>query len=75
MRFHEISSGVRLPVFAEEQAILDKIVDGSHLLKSALSEREQEVARLMVSKGLLDRRKGNEGIYFVANTANDLWRI
>jgi hypothetical protein len=75
MRFHEISSGYRLPVFAEEQAILDKIVDGSHLLKSSLDEREQEVARLMVSKGLLDRRKDDNGIYFVVNSAEDLWRI
>jgi hypothetical protein len=34
------------------------------MYKSNLDDREQEVARLMVSKGVLHRGKDDQGIYF-----------
>lgn len=55
MRFFEISSGIRLPVNEEEQVLLDRAVEQRRIKRSELSEREQEVARLMVSRGLLNR--------------------
>lgn len=66
MRYYEITSGVRLPVSGEEQDILDKV--GSSLKKSSLDEREQEVARRMVTRGLLNRsRDGEKNIIFTCN--------
>jgi DNA-binding NarL/FixJ family response regulator len=74
MRFYEISSGMRMPVNEEEQALLDRAAEKHSIHRSQLSEREQEVARLMVSRGLLNRGKDDEGIYYTPNTAADLWR-
>ncbi len=59
MRFFEITSGVRMPVSCEEQAILDKAATGA-LRKVDLDERDQEVARRMVTRGLLNRGRDDE---------------
>ena len=73
MRFYEISSGVRLPVNEEEQAILDRAIQGQ-LNRGNPSEREQEVARLMVTRGLLNRKRDDDGVYYTPNSVLDLWR-
>lgn len=75
MRFHEISSGVRIPVSQEEQDLLDLATAQRRLVRAALDERQQEVARLMVSRGLLRRRRDGEGrIVLEPNDMVDLWR-
>lgn len=75
MRFHEISSGVRVPVSQEEQDLLDLAARQRRLVRAALDERQQEVARLMVSRGLLHRRRDAEGrIVLEPNDMVDLWR-
>lgn len=74
MRFYEISSGVRLPVSQEEQEILDMVSEGA-ILESKLNERQEEVARLMVSRGLLIREENEGDAELKANRAVDLWRI
>jgi hypothetical protein len=67
MRFYEITSGVRMPVSGEEQEILDKVGE-EKLCKTDLNEREQEVARRMVTRGLLIRgRDTDKNIVFTAN--------
>jgi hypothetical protein len=66
MRYHEIASGMRVPVSAEEQQVLDLSKDGV-LKHDGLDERNQEVARTMVSRGLLNRQ--NNGIYKISSTA------
>lgn len=76
MRFFEISSGFRLPVSEEEQSILDKAVETRRVPRSALNEREQEVARLMVTRGLLNRKRDEDGkVFYEPNDTLDLWRI
>jgi hypothetical protein len=75
MRFYEISSGVRVPVDAEQQSILDLAVEKRSIRPSSLPEREEEVARLMVSRGLLLVKRDDEGLLFVPNDAHDLWRL
>jgi hypothetical protein len=74
MRFFEISSGIRLPVSQEEQEILDLALEGS-LLESKLDERQGEVARLMVSRGLLVREETDDDAQLKANRAVDIWRF
>lgn len=71
MRYLEIISGLRVTVSQEEQEILDLVKD--KLLNSDLDERQQEIARLMVNRSLLIRRKNEKGIYFIINH-NDSWR-
>lgn len=76
MRFHEISSGVRIPVSQEEQDIIDLFSEKRQLIRSSLDERQQEVARMMVSRGLLDRKKGKDGqMVFELNDTVDMWRF
>ncbi len=60
----------------EETDIMNKFVESDKLRKSALKdEREQEVARNMVSRGLLNRQKDDDGIYFVVNDNKGAWRF
>jgi hypothetical protein len=67
MRYFEITSGVRMPISSEEQDILDKVGESS-LNKSDLDERDQEVARKMVTRGLLNRgRDDDKNIVFTTN--------
>lgn len=75
MRFYEISSGLRLPVSQEEQEILDLATEKHRVAKAELDERQKEVARLMVSRGLLVRERDGEDIYLRPNSASDLWRF
>lgn len=77
MRFYEISSGVRIPVSEEEQEILDLLKNEGKIKKSALDERQQEVARLMVGRGVLSRSRGGDDsdIIFRPNGDVDIWRL
>ena len=61
-KYFEVTSGVRIPVSGEEQNILDKCE--SELAKSDLDERDQEVARKMVSRGILKRITRGGKIFF-----------
>ena len=74
MRFHEISSGIRLPVSNEEQEMMDFIASKERVGKAELDERQQEVTRLMVSRGLLIREKDGEEIFLRPNDLSDIWR-
>lgn len=76
MRFREFNGGLMLPVSLEEQAILDMIDESElHMIdRTKLSIREQEVARKMVSRGLLARRKVDETVNYIINNPKDLWR-
>lgn len=75
MRFYEISSGFRLPISSEEQEIMELIQSKDRLGKDELDERQQEVSRLMVSRGLLIREKDGDDIYLRPNDPNDIWRF
>ena len=75
MRFYEISGGLRIPVSEEEQSVLDMVSDDG-IQKSKLDERQQEVARLMVTRGLLLRgRDGDGNVVLKLNSMEDIWRI
>jgi hypothetical protein len=67
VRYHEITSGTRIPVNTEEQGILD-LADKGVLKQSSFDERQQEVARNMVSRGLLKRF--DDGIFKVSSLDN-----
>ena len=75
MRFYEISSGLRVPVSEEEQELIDLIAPQRKMAKADLDERQQEVARLMVSRGLLVRERDDDKTYLRPNDAVDVWRF
>jgi hypothetical protein len=57
MLYVENTAGMRIPISKEEEEVLNKVAGGVD--KSSLDEREQEVARLMVTRGILKREKRN----------------
>ncbi len=67
MRFFEIVSGVRIPVSAEEQSILDLVGDEGGIARKKLDPHQKEVARRMVTRGVLNRGRVEGGVYFTSN--------
>lgn len=63
--YAESVSGIRVLVSSEEQNILSKCATPVH--KSELDDRDQEIARRMVSRGVLHRKRDDDGIYFVTD--------
>lgn len=63
MRFHEIAN-VRIPLSGEEQAIL-RLTQAGTVNRDDLDERQQEVARQMVRRGVLERGRLDGTIVFV----------
>jgi hypothetical protein len=55
----------------EEFAMLTKFKDRK-LYRKDLTERETEVTRLMVNRGLINRRSSPEGMFFVQHAK---WRM
>ncbi len=66
MRYFELVSGVRMPISKEEQGIVDRAEKG--LTNNSMDERDQEVARLLVNRGVLNRkRNADKEMIFVPN--------
>lgn len=74
MKFIEIAGGVVTPVSNEELVLLEKIKgSGKPYPKSLLDERQRELARQMVTRGVLTRLLVEDKICFVYNDLEDLW--
>jgi hypothetical protein len=74
MRYFEIAGGFRVPASADEMAILSLADGGNDIARNDLNDRQNEIARTMVSRGLLRRFKKDEVTFFRPN-ADDTWRI
>lgn len=75
MRFFEVSSGLRVPVSEEEQELLNLIIEKQKVPAAKLDERQREVARLMTSRGLLNRLLDDREVQYEPNGLLDLWRF
>jgi hypothetical protein len=75
MRVFELTSGIRIPISAEEQEILARIMLDQKVTHKSLSEREQEVARLMVSRGLIIQKQDKKQRLCYVARQEDIWRI
>jgi hypothetical protein len=74
MRYFEIAGGIRMAVSLEEQSLLD--LAGKEMIADAnLEERDQEIARNMVSRGLFNRLNRDGKLYYSLNGLEDVWRI
>lgn len=76
MRFREIRGGIQIPVSGEEQDLIDLIEsqEGNFIKRKELDERQREVARKMVSRGVLERTQRDGSLYYVVSKLDDLWR-
>ena len=75
MKFIEIAGGLLQPVSNEENIIVERVKNADDpVKKTLLSEREQEVARNLVHRGILTRISENNEIYFIINDLRDIWR-
>ena len=74
MKFIEVRGGFLQPVSNEENVIVERVrgYDGT-LPKAILDEREQELARNLVKRGLLTRLVYEGNLCFVVNDLEDLW--
>lgn len=64
-----------MPVNEEEQSLIESALDQGELEDESLSERGQEVARKMVSRGLFNRLARDGKLYYVPNGLPKIWRF
>ena len=75
MRFRDIS-GIRMPVSNEEDALVMKIEESDDSIsRDDLNYREREVARKLVSRGVLHRFSKDETLFYELNSSKDTDRI
>ena len=76
MRFIEIAGNLITPVSNEELIICEKIKSyGQPFPKNKLDEREAELARLLVKRGILNRSIFEDKIVFDYNFEKDIGEI
>ncbi len=73
MRWHEIASGFRVPVYTEEQELLDMLAK-EPVSSDTLDERQQELAQQLVSRGVLTFFTKDDKMFFRPSSAKDIWR-
>jgi hypothetical protein len=66
MRYIELVSGWRIPISEEEQSLVNMISesDSGALANSSLDEVQQEIARLMVSRGVIKQTVNDDDLIF-----------
>jgi len=76
MRFREIRGGIQVSVSNEEQEMVDLIEsqEDKTIKRSELDERQKEVARKMVSRGVLERTQHDGSLFYIVSKLDDLWR-
>ena len=72
MRFIEILGGFSTPISNEENRLIEKIRKSS---TAKLNEREQELARLMVSRGIISQTVEGKAVKYTVNDPQEIWRM
>ena len=68
MKFMEITGGLMVPVSNEEMLVMERVKGhGDPLPKRQLNEREQELARQLVFRGVLDRAQIDGKLCYIYN--------
>lgn len=75
MRFVDIRGNMRVPISNEEDTVLKQVREhGSPFPRRRFNIREQELARMLVQRGVLDRVMIDEKIHFIYNDLDGPWR-
>jgi hypothetical protein len=66
MQFRKISSGIRVYINLEEQALIEMMeeTDARKLYKTELNERQALLSNQLVNKSVFRRRKDDKGLYY-----------
>lgn len=73
MKFIEIAGSILQPISNEENILLEKVKEYQKPLpKEQLDEREKEVARQLVNRGILTRIRNQDKLYFIPNSLEDM---
>lgn len=73
MKFVEIAGSILQPLSNEENILLEKVKEYQKPLpKGQLDEREREVARQLVNRGILTRLRKDDKLYFIPNSLDDM---
>ena len=76
MKFIEIRGGFLQPVSNEENIVVEKVRGYFQPLpKSMLDEREREVAKNLVQRGILTRAVIEDKLHFMVNDLEEIWRF
>lgn len=75
MRYYDIKGGFQVAVSNEEEKLVEKIKQQEKVYKSSLTEREKQLSRILVSRGILNRYNDENGLYFTFNDIEILPRI
>lgn len=74
MRFVEIHTGLLQPISNEEDIVFEAVKNhNTPFPKSKFSQREKQIARNLVSRGILTRIVLENKLYFVVNELPDIW--
>lgn len=72
MKFIEFAGSVLQPVSNEENVLLEKVKEFQNPLpKENLNEREQQLAKQLVNRGILTRIRRQDKLYFVVNSLDE----
>lgn len=75
MRFYEIKGGIHIPLSNEELILVGYLEEKPSLSSEELDERGLELARLLVSRGVLNRIENDDNtVEFTLNKLEDIWR-
>lgn len=74
MKFIQIAGGFLLPISVNEQKLYESIEKRGEVNFFTLSDREQNIAQNLVSRGALTYRMDLEDIYLQVNALEDIWR-
>ena len=74
MRFIEIRGNTLIPISNEEDILVEKVKGSINpLTAKSLNEREGELARQLVHRGVLSRIKVDGQTCLIYNDVEDLW--
>ena len=74
MRIRQVRGGLAIAINNEEETLVKRIEEGGITDRDALSEREVEIARSLVSRGVLTKSFKEGKVLFRFNDLEDFWR-
>lgn len=76
MRVHELKSGIEIPLSNEEYALVEAIRGNENrkVLESEMNERGIELARKLLSRGVLDTDYDEADRTYWVSELEQLWR-
>ena len=75
MKILEILGGINIMISNEENDLVAKVKESQFIPKYKLTDREKEIAKNLVTRGVLIRSEMNERIIFKVNELEQIWRI